>query len=168
MACVASGSCGHHSLSTTQTRRCLPFPTFYLEAYIGRMLFEISGDDIARLGDEDLRTLVGRLCEAELSRKGFSKAAVTYGGNQTASDGGIDVRVQIDPQVAMDGFIPRWSAGLQSKISDMRPKAIRVEMRPGGALRPVIAELAEHGGAYIIVSSNGSVADPRSSAAKTR
>jgi hypothetical protein len=31
-------------------------------------MFEVTGDDIAALNDEDLRTLVGRLCEAELRR----------------------------------------------------------------------------------------------------
>ena len=56
-------------------------------------MFEITGDDIAALNDTDLRTLVGRLCEAELRRRGLPVSAVTYGGNQTAKDGGLDVRV---------------------------------------------------------------------------
>jgi hypothetical protein len=50
-------------------------------------MFEITGDDIAALSDEDLRTLVGRLAEAELRRHGLSLSALTYGGNQTAADG---------------------------------------------------------------------------------
>jgi hypothetical protein len=52
-------------------------------------MLEITGDDIALLNDEDLRTLVGRMCESE--------------------------------------------------------------MRPSGAVRPVIKELVSRSGAYILV-----------------
>ena len=41
----------------------------------------------------------------------------------------------------------------------MGPAAVKNEMRPEGSLRAVIGELADAGGSYIIVSSNGSVAD---------
>jgi len=58
-------------------------------------VFEITSDDIERLNDVDLRELIGRLCEAELTSLGLSPAAVTWGGNQTASDGGLDVRVAL-------------------------------------------------------------------------
>jgi hypothetical protein len=70
-------------------------------------MFEITGDDIAAMNDEDLRTLVGRLCEAELRRRELSPAAVTYGGNQTAKDGGLDVRVALPAEAVIGGFIPR-------------------------------------------------------------
>jgi hypothetical protein len=41
-------------------------------------MFEITGGDIAALNDEDLRALVGRLCEAELCSRDLSTAAVTW------------------------------------------------------------------------------------------
>lgn len=122
-------------------------------------MFEITGDDIAALNDEDLRTLVGFLCEAELRKHALPLAAVTYGGNQTAKDGGLDVRVSLPPGTAITGFIPRPSTGFQAKKSDMPRAAILDEMRPGGDLRPSIAELADASGAYIIVSANGSTSD---------
>ena len=56
-------------------------------------------------------------------------------------------------------FVPRQHTGFQVKKPDMPASAIRDEMRPGGVLRPVIAELAARSGAYIIVSAQGSVAD---------
>jgi hypothetical protein len=46
-------------------------------------MLEITGDDIAALNDEDLRTLVGRLCEAELRARNLTTSAVTWGGDQT-------------------------------------------------------------------------------------
>jgi hypothetical protein len=122
-------------------------------------MFEITPQDIAQLDDKQLRTLVGLLCEAELRSRGYSTAAVTWGGDQNAKDGGLDVRVSLPDERAIDGFILRRSTGFQVKKQDMPPRAIAGEMCPNGALRPVIRELAESEGAYIIVSSEGSTAD---------
>jgi hypothetical protein len=124
-------------------------------------MFEINGDDIAALNDEDLRSLVGRLCEAELRRRELSPAAVTWGGSQTAKDGGLDVRVALPAGANIDGFIPKRDTGFQVKQPDMPRGEIIKEMKPKpkGRLRPVIAELAKASGAYIIVSAAGSTAD---------
>lgn len=124
-------------------------------------MFEITGDDIAALNDTDLRTLVGRLCEAELRRRGLSVSAVTYGGNQTAKDGGLDVRVAAPVGSAVGGFIPKAQTGLQVKAQDMARADILNEMKPkpGKVLRPSIIEQSDMEGAYIIVSSKGSVAE---------
>jgi hypothetical protein len=130
-----------------------------LESRVSTIMFEITPQDIAQLDDEKLRTLVGLLCEAELRGHGYSTAPVTWGGNQNAKDGGLDVRVGLPVDKPIDGFIPRPCAGFQVKKQDMPPGAIAAEMCPNGELRPVICELAESGGAYIIVSSEGSTAD---------
>lgn len=122
-------------------------------------MLEITGADIAALNDTDLRTLVGLLCEAELRRRGLSVSAVTYGGNQDAKDGGLDVRVALPTGTAIDGFIPKPATGFQVKKPDMRRAAILKEMKPKGTVRPVINELAVTGGAYVIVSSTGSTSD---------
>ncbi|CAJ4226671.1 Uncharacterised protein [Burkholderia pseudomallei] len=124
-------------------------------------MFDITPDDIKELNDVDLRILVGRLCEAELSRRGFSPSAVTYGGSQTAADGGLDVRVELPANADIDGFIPRRITGFQVKTPDMARAAIIDEMRPHGAIRPVIQDLASNAGAYIIACSTGTVADMR-------
>jgi hypothetical protein len=122
-------------------------------------MLEITADHIALLSDEDLRTLVGLLCEAELRAVGISAASVTWGGDQNASDGGLDVRVERPAETALDGFIPRANSGFQVKATDMPPSEIRAEMRPKNVLRPSIIQLAEQSGAYIMVSSQGSVTD---------
>jgi hypothetical protein len=124
-------------------------------------MFEITGDDIAALNDTDLRTLVGRLCEAELRRGGLPVSAVTYGGNQTAKDGGLDVRVAAPGGSVIGGFIPKAQTGFQVKAQDMARGDILNEMKPKPrkVLRPSIIELADMDGAYVIVSSKGSVAD---------
>jgi hypothetical protein len=122
-------------------------------------VFEITSDDIALLNDEDLRSLVGRLCESDMKRRGISPTCVTWGGNQNAGDGGVDVRVTLPSQVEPEGLIPRSKTVFQVKAEDTPPSEILSEMRPHGVVRPVIRELADQSGAYVIVSSKGSTSD---------
>jgi hypothetical protein len=122
-------------------------------------MFDITPEEIALLNDVDLRTLVALLCEAELISLGLSPVAVTWGGNQTASDGGLDVRVSLPSTVSIQGFVPRFSTGFQVKKPDMPKGSISKEMRPDGTIRPVIQELADEAGAYIIVSSAAATSD---------
>lgn len=122
-------------------------------------MFEITGEDISRLNDEDLRTLVAKLCEAELRRVGLPVSVLTAGGDQNAPDGGIDVRIALPPHDKTTDFIPKPDTGFQVKVPDMPEGAITTEMCPKGVLRPVIQDLARKHGAYVIVSSHGSTAD---------
>jgi hypothetical protein len=124
-------------------------------------MFEIAGDDIAALNDADLRTLIGLLGEAEMRRRGLPTSAVTWGGNQTAKDGGLDVRVALPVAAPIAGFIPRPHTGFQVKKPDMPRTEILDEMKPKptGILRPALVDLANASGAYIIVSSSGSTSD---------
>ncbi|MHC2313113.1 hypothetical protein ACVIHC_000159 [Bradyrhizobium diazoefficiens] len=122
-------------------------------------MFEITRDDIAALNDEDLRTLIGLLCEAELRRANLPVSAVTYGGDQNAKDGGVDVRVSLPVGTRIEGFIPCAATGFQVKKPDMPPAEILKEMKPQGVVRPAIEGLAAACGAYIIVSSTGSTTD---------
>jgi hypothetical protein len=122
-------------------------------------MFEITAHDLAQLDDKQLRDLVALLCEAQLRRRGYPTSAVTWGGDQNAKDGGLDVRVNLPDDKPIDGFIPRSSTGFQVKRQDMPPRTISDEMSPRGELREVIRELAAGGGAYIIVSSQGSTSD---------
>lgn len=116
-------------------------------------MLEITPDDIALLSHTDLRTLIGLLCEAELRKRGLSVVAVTWSGHQNSADGGLDVRVALGDDVTIAGFVPRPHTGFQVKKSPMRRTEILDEMRPEGVLRPIIRDLANRSGAYIIVSA---------------
>jgi len=122
-------------------------------------MFDIVGSDISALTDSDLRTLVARQALAELNRQGLPLSGVTAGGNQDAPDGGLDVRVEVTHALPSPDFVPRAMTGFQVKKPNMTASAIAEEMKPDGTLRPVIGDLAGAGGAYIIVSAQGSVAD---------
>src|ERR1017187_7026124 len=118
-------------------------------------MFEVTTADIALFNDEDLRSLVGLLCEAEIRKLGLSPSYVTWGGNQNAGDGGLDVRVALPSSALIGGFVPRATTGFQVKKPKMPREKILAEMRPKPErlLRPVIRDLADQVGAYIIVSA---------------
>lgn len=122
-------------------------------------ILDVTGDDIARLNDADLRTLVARLALAELGSQGLPLSGVTAGGHQDAADGGIDVRVDSAASLSKPDFVPRALTGFQVKKPDMPASAIDTEMRPRGELRPSIRALIDGKGAYVIVSAQGSVSD---------
>ena len=123
------------------------------------MILEITSDQIAQLNDTDLRTLVAYLCEREVRAHGHCPSAVTWGGHQNAGDGGIDVRVALPAGAAIFGYVPKAATGFQVKAQDMPRGTICKEMAPDDVVRPSITELANIGGAYIIVSSKGSISD---------
>ena len=122
-------------------------------------LLDIVGDDIALLGDGELRELIGRLCEADYQLADLPTTGITWGGNQDAGDGGLDVVVRDTVSPPESSLIPRNITGFQVKKPDMPRAEILKEMRPHGVLRPSIKTLIERKGAYIIVSGNGSVTD---------
>jgi hypothetical protein len=131
----------------------------YIARTTGEFMFEITANDINALTDEDLRLLVAMLCQAIARGRSLPAKAVLYGGDQTAKDGGLDVRVNFAKSVKIDGFIPRPKTGFQVKKTDLGAAAITKEMRPKNKLRASIKELIEQAGAYIIVSSGAHVTD---------
>ena len=137
------------------------------QATVMTTILDITPDDILKLDDVLLRELVARLCEAEVVRAGYAASAVTWGGDQRAADGGIDVRVALQQTATIAGFIPRAQTGFQVKAEDYAASKIKREMRPSGKLRGSISQLAHDSGAYIIVSSRGSVSDTALARRKT-
>ena len=114
--------------------------------------FDITTSDISNLNDADLRELVGRLCEAEIAKQNLSILCVDWGGAQEAPDGGIDVRVNSKCELKIQGFVPRKNTGFQVKKNSMPKKSCLSEMQKDGQVKPVIAELIDESGAYIIIS----------------
>lgn len=122
-------------------------------------LLEITAEDIARLDDSELRELIGLLCEEDYRLAGLSTKGITWGGNQDASDGGLDVVVRDEKSLPGNSYIPRSHTGFQVKKSYMPKSEILKEMRPKGVLRESIKALIKNNGAYIIVSSGSSTTD---------
>lgn len=121
-------------------------------------LLDVTGEDIGRLSDADLRILTGKLCEADYLQAGLPTRGITWGGHQDASDGGVDVRVrqltELDPTSAQpppNSHIPRAETVFQCKQTKMAKADILVEMGKVDVIR-LLEELAASDGAYVIVS----------------
>jgi hypothetical protein len=122
-------------------------------------IFQITSSQIQVLNDEQARELVAHLCKEELRTKGLGTDPVTWGGDQRAMDGGVDVRVDIAPALGISGYIPRDATAFQVKAENYGPGKIPGEMAPKSVLRPAIVELSEQSGAYIIVSTRDTLSD---------
>ena len=122
-------------------------------------IFQVTSEEIQSLSDTHARELISRLCRAELRSKGLSEASVTWGGDQRAADGGVDVRVNVTPAVGIDGYIPKSSVVFQVKAETFSVAKIPNEMMPKGELRVSIKELASKSGSYVIVSTKDNTSD---------
>ena len=124
-------------------------------------MLEVTEDDVGKLSDTDFRELINRLVIAELESNGCPRSAVTAGGHQDASDGGIDVRVECPTAIKSPDFVPCRVVGIQVKASKMNVAKIRDEMRKDGVLKDSIREIFEASGAYVIVCSKENLTDEK-------
>jgi hypothetical protein len=122
-------------------------------------IFSTSAEDIRLLDDAKSRELIARLCRAEVRNLGGSEGSVTWGGDQRAKDGGVDVRVDADITVGSSAYVPKLATAYQVKAESFAAGRIANEMAPGGVLRPAIQELATSKGAYVIVSTRDNLSD---------
>lgn len=116
-------------------------------------IFQVKKASLKRLDDEQARELVARLCKAECRTLGLPESAVTWGGDQRAKDGGVDVRVKLMGNPTGLDFIPKPSTAFQVKVEAFPPHKIPDEVAPGGKPRNIYDELAAEHGAYVIVST---------------
>ena len=129
-------------------------------------IFKISSTDIQALDDTQARELVAMLCKAELLSKKLGTSFVTWGGDQRAKDGGVDVRVDINPVVGVSGYIPNDATAYQVKAESFGPAKVLKEMAPKSVIRNAISEFSKQGGAYIIVSTRDDLSDSSLNARK--
>ena len=116
-------------------------------------LLDVTGEDIGRLSDADLRVLTGKLCEADYHQAGLPTLGITWGGHQDAADGGVDVRVrrltELDPTNAQPppgSHIPRAETVFQCKQTNMARANILTEMSKVAVIQ-LLGELAASNGA---------------------
>lgn len=124
-------------------------------------VFHIQTSHIQALDDGQARELLARLCRSQLQRAGLDPAAVFWGGNQRAGDGGVDVRVDCPPAREVGGPLGLSVAIVQVKAEPFKPGKIAPEMAPKGVIRPAIVALGNEGGAYLIASTRSDPADPK-------
>lgn len=123
----------------------MPHLTIGLISYLENA--PVTSSQIQALNDEQARELIAHLCKEELRTKGLGTDPVTWGGDQRAKDGGVDIRVDIAPVFEISGYIPRDATAFQVKAENYGPAKISGEMVPKVVLRPVIIEFSEQSGA---------------------
>ena len=116
-------------------------------------IFSVDKSLIKAVDDVTARELVARLCRAELRSQGLPESAVTWGGDQRAKDGGVDVCVECPSPLRAPNFVKTAQSVFQVKAERFPPSKIRAEMAPKDILRPAIVELSKANGTYIIVST---------------
>ena len=116
-------------------------------------IFEIEKDDLLGLDDGQLEELIARLCEAELASKRQSISRVRWGGNITAADGGVDVRVTVEDPAFVGDFIRRGDTVYQAKVPSMAKVAIEKEISGKGTSKDLFQALAASHGAYCLTSA---------------
>lgn len=123
--------------------------------------FTIDRNWIADLDDEQSRELLARLCRAELVRSGKSPALVTWGGDQRAIDGGVDVKVDaIDVPPVNIAHLSVGGSIIQVKAEKFGPAKIEAEMKPKGVIRPFFTNLNNSQGTYLIASTRDDCSHP--------
>ncbi|TBC25610.1 hypothetical protein ELH33_33080 (plasmid) [Rhizobium ruizarguesonis] len=122
-------------------------------------LFTITKSEIKLLTDEQAREVVARLCMAELEAKALPRSAVSWGGNQRAADGGVDIKVELPGSPVLTGYIPTAYTAFQVKAEKFGPAKVTEELAPQGKLRELFSELAARAGGYVIVSTHDDVSE---------
>lgn len=120
-------------------------------------IFEITGKNIENLKADDFRFLVGRLCEADYVKSNLPIEGITYSGDDSSKDGGLDVIVNTECESPTQSFVPSKNTGFQVKKPKMPASEIKKEMSPKGSLRECIKNLIRNKGTYIIASSSDNV-----------
>jgi hypothetical protein len=124
-----------------------------------RTIFSVDKKQIKKLNDEQARELVARLAKAECRAAGLPESGVTWGGDQRAKDGGVDVRIKLAKGSNGLDFIKKPSTVFQVKAEGFIPSKIPKEVAPKGKPRDFLSELSSEGGAYVIVSSRDDCAE---------
>ena len=91
----------------------------FKNTYIHEIMFDVTGNHIAILGDEDLRELVRKLAVAELRSQGCPVSSVIAGGNQDAPDVMIDLRIECPIPLPKPDFTQSSTTRLMNSVKSV-------------------------------------------------
>lgn len=141
------------------------------------MIFEVTEEQIATLGDEHLTELLRTLLICEANRNNISPSSIAVSLNITAPDGGLDASISWVRGASSTQFLPSRNVGFQCKATDMtsaqcanelitrapivKPlKATRTRQKRGHSpsiarsVKPLVESLLSRGGGiYILLTT---------------
>ncbi|WP_157790073.1 hypothetical protein [Bradyrhizobium japonicum] len=125
--------------------------------------FEVSEDEVGRLGPTDLVMLIKRLVEADLQQLGAPVSAVHGTLKINVPDGGEDISVAWSKPSSKPGVTDHYFTVYQVKAEKLTDDKLRSEPieANGKRLKPAVAEVLARRGKYIIVTSKTNLTKPK-------
>ncbi|WP_298884966.1 hypothetical protein [uncultured Bradyrhizobium sp.] len=132
--------------------------------------FEVSEDEVGRLGPTDLVMLIKRLVEADLQQWGAPLSAVQGTLKINLPDGGEDLSVAWSQPSSKPGVTDHYFTVFQMKAEKLTDAKLRSEPieANGKRLKPAVAEVLARRGTYIIVTSKTNLTTPKKGSKVTR
>ena len=117
-------------------------------------IFEITEENITRLGAMELTRLLRRLLYLEAKSHGIPSTSVQVGLDINAPDGGEDGRISWTGDPERTDFLPSQFVQFQVKATDMEPQDCADEIvGSDGSLKPMIQEALLQGATYALFNS---------------
>jgi transcriptional regulator with XRE-family HTH domain len=117
--------------------------------------FEVTADHIATLSPRKLALLTERLLTAEALSAGLPMDGIHVAAQITVGDGGEDARITWSGGPDRTEFIPHRLTQFQLKATKIAPAAAGAEViARTGQLKPMVREVLEAGGVYVMLVSH--------------
>lgn len=119
------------------------------------LIFDVEPKLITQLSDYQLTKLLKLLLELEADKFGIPASSISVADNITASDGGIDGKVEWENSPIKTDFFPYRLVGFQSKAKECFPSDCGKELidKKTKLLKPMIEALFEEEGVYVFFTS---------------
>ena len=120
----------------------------------GTTPFEVTSEHVSALGAREFSVLVGKLLSAEAQESDIPLDGIHVSYETSAPDGGEDARIEWRDGPSRTGFLPSKLCQFQLKTGGIFPADAGKEVLDSGELlKPMIREVLEKGGFYIMLCS---------------
>ena len=119
----------------------------------GTTPFEITSEHVSALRAREFSVLVGKLLSAEAQESDIPLDGIHVSYETSAPDGGEDARIEWRDGPPRTGFLPSSLCQFQLKTGEISPAKAGKEVLDSRKLKPMIREVLEKGGFYIMLCS---------------
>ena len=120
----------------------------------GTTPFEVTSEHVSALGAREFSVLVGKLLSAEAQESDIPLDGIHISYETSAPDGGEDARIEWRDGPSRTGFLPSRLCQFQLKTGKISPAEAGKEVLDSKKqLKPMIREVLEKGGFYIMLCS---------------
>jgi hypothetical protein len=119
-------------------------------------IFEIGAEQIGRLTDEQLTSLLNRLLILEAEAHSIAVNNIEVGLNIRTGDGGVDASIRwTGAPGASTRFLPSSRVVFQCKAESMGPAKCAAELvSANGTLKPLVADALAEGAVYVLFTTD--------------